>query len=192
MQALVGAVGHMSFWATILIHLWQEVATVFLTMCDLRVWELSLVPSCKKVMFIAAGPLALPILWWLVYISTDQLILVSCHAPFWFIGDVLKSLKFPGRVKDLFCSLLFLPTRCVAIHPCFLNTLQHRPLLVDLVLTWLSGNHPKGSSEDKVRGPTCVLLKSPVPTSFSLSLHGVVSPVGLHHQAEFLEKVLFS
>ena len=116
-------------------------------------------------MFIPAGPLALPILWWLVYISTDHLILVSSHAPFWFIGGILKSLQFPGRVKDLFCTSLFLPARYVAIHPCFLTTLQHRPLLVDLVLTWLSGNHPEGSSEDKVRGPTCVLLKNSVPTS---------------------------
>lgn len=52
------------------------------------------------------------------------------------------------------------------------STQQHRPL-VELVLTWLSGDHPEGSSEDKVRGLTCVLLKSPVPTSL-LACHPMV------------------
>ena len=118
-QAIVGVVDHMRSWANYFNAPVAEVATIFLNTAWLtyRFENSALFPLGKSNVHSSRPACSSHSVVTSVHLYWPSYKLVSSHATFWCIGGILKSLQFPGRVKGLFCTWLFLPARCVAIHP---------------------------------------------------------------------------
>lgn len=144
-QAIGGVIDHMRSWANYFNAPVTGVATIFLNIAWLtyRFEKTALFPLGKSNVHSSRLACSSRSVVTSVHLYWPSCKLVSSHATFWCIEVILKPLQFPGRIKGLFCAWLFLSARCVAIHHVSSTLNNTDPLLLDLVLTWLTGNPPR-------------------------------------------------